>query len=187
MQSREGSHVDRTRHCRGADSRSRRRTYSPYKPPSKWQTLPICHCEAPKGPWQSREGSYDFADSLPGIRPGTARLPRRFAPRNDKSGVRDIFMMACSERQCRAGRGMPLPYNGGYHETAAGTGRQCLPEIAPQGHFLIHFSVFIHFRAPPLQRTPRQGAKKAPIFRSELHVGVTYLPVQSPAKYCRRK
>ena len=25
---------------------------------------------------------------------------------------------------------MPLPYNGGYHETAAGTGRQCLPEIA---------------------------------------------------------
>ena len=31
---------------------------------------------------------------------------------------------------------MPLPYNGGYHETAAGTGRQCLPEIAPQGHFL---------------------------------------------------
>ena len=44
-QSREGSHVDRTRHCRGADSRARRRTYSPYKPPSKWQTLPICHCE----------------------------------------------------------------------------------------------------------------------------------------------
>ena len=31
---------------------------------------------------------------------------------------------------------MPLPYNGGYHETAAGTGRQCRPEIAPQGHFL---------------------------------------------------
>ena len=25
---------------------------------------------------------------------------------------------------------MPLPYNGGYHETAAGTGRQYLPEIA---------------------------------------------------------
>ena len=45
VQSREGSHVDRTRHCRGADSRARLRTYSPYKPPSKWQTLPICHCE----------------------------------------------------------------------------------------------------------------------------------------------
>ena len=24
------------------------------------QSLQICHCEAPKGPWQSREGSHDF-------------------------------------------------------------------------------------------------------------------------------
>ena len=82
---------------------------------------------------------------------------------------------------------MPLPYNGGYHETAAGTGRQCLPEIAAQGDFLIHFSVFIHFRARPYSELPGKAQKKAPIFRSELHVGVTYLPVQSPAKYCRRK
>ena len=94
--------------------------------------------------------------------------------------------------------------------------RDCLPEIAPQGHFLAlraqgatsavgllamarqeafrilpysFFSLQDSFISvpPPLQRTPRQGAKKAPIFRSELHVGVTYLPVQSPAKYCRRK
>ena len=49
VQSREGSHVDRTRHCRGAACRSRRRTYSPYKPPSKWQTLPIYHCEEANG------------------------------------------------------------------------------------------------------------------------------------------
>ena len=35
---------------------------------------------------QSREGSCDFADGFPVIRPGTARLPRRFAPRNDTSG-----------------------------------------------------------------------------------------------------
>ena len=61
----------------------------------------ICHCEAPKGPWrpereargsalgvQSREGSCVFADGFPVIRPGTARLPRRFAPRNDTSGRR---------------------------------------------------------------------------------------------------
>ena len=121
---------------------------------------------------------------------------------------------------------MPLPYNGGYHETAAGTGRQCLPEIATgakrprndksenlaplnlcrdhglprerprngkaggfphSSFFIFQSSGFLHFRATPLQRTPRQSAKKAPIFRSELHVGVTYLPVQSPAKYCRRK
>ena len=60
---------------------------------------PCCHCEAPKGPWrpereargsalgvQSRGGSCDFADGFPVIRPGTARLPRRFAPRNDTSG-----------------------------------------------------------------------------------------------------
>ena len=49
VQSREGTHADRTRHCRGADSRARRRTYSPYKAPSKWQTLPICHCEEANG------------------------------------------------------------------------------------------------------------------------------------------
>ena len=67
--------------CRGADSRARRCTCSPYRPPSKWHA-PIasvaalserlvgviqrqqgtgaprhsltCHCEAPKWPWQSR-------------------------------------------------------------------------------------------------------------------------------------
>ena len=36
----------------------------------------ICHCEAPKGPWQSREGSCVFADGFPVIWSGTARLPR---------------------------------------------------------------------------------------------------------------
>ena len=35
--------------CRGGACPSRRRTYSPYKPPSKWQTLPICHCEEANG------------------------------------------------------------------------------------------------------------------------------------------
>ena len=35
--------------CRGGDSRARRCTCSPYKPPSKWQTPPICHCEEAKG------------------------------------------------------------------------------------------------------------------------------------------
>ena len=35
---------------------------------------------------QSRGGSCDFADGFPVVRPGTARLPRRFAPRNDTSG-----------------------------------------------------------------------------------------------------
>ena len=40
---------------------------------------------------QSREGSCVFADSFPMMRPGTARLPRRFAPRNDTSrGTGDV-------------------------------------------------------------------------------------------------
>ena len=54
----------------------------------------------------------------------------RWSPRNDKPLVFAILTAACANRLCSAGRGMPLPYNGGYHETAAGTGRQCLPEIA---------------------------------------------------------
>ena len=29
----------------------------------------MCHCEGALRPWQSREGSYDFADSFPTIRP----------------------------------------------------------------------------------------------------------------------
>ena len=36
--------------------------------------------------WQSREGSYVFADGFPVIRHCPARFPRRFAPRNDTSG-----------------------------------------------------------------------------------------------------
>ena len=35
----------RSGQCRGAACRSRRRTCNLYKPPSKWQTLPTCHCE----------------------------------------------------------------------------------------------------------------------------------------------
>ena len=45
-----------------------------------------CHCEGASRPWQSRGGSCVFADGFPAIQPGTARLPRRFAPRNDTSG-----------------------------------------------------------------------------------------------------
>ena len=88
------------------------------------QCSQICHCEAPKGPWrpereargsalgvQSREGSCDFADSFPPIQPGTARLPRRFAPRNDNSEAFAISTMVRSFRRCSAGYGCPLPRN----------------------------------------------------------------------------
>ena len=114
---------------------------------------------------QSREGSHDFADSLPVIRLGTARLPRRFAPRNDTSGEREvhqcpptvellptgrslsaatgpvgavtILTAACANRLCSTGPGCPLPY-------------KARPEACLL--FILHFSVFsIHFftYAPP--------------------------------------
>ena len=41
------------------------------------------------------------------------RAPRRFAPRNDKSGVITVLTGACTSRQRCAGSGMPLPYNSG--------------------------------------------------------------------------
>ena len=37
------------------------------------------------------------------------RLPRRFAPRNDKSGAITVLTGACTSRQRCAGSGMPLP------------------------------------------------------------------------------
>ena len=78
--------------------------------------------------WQSREGSYDFADGFPVIWSGTARLhpkgtssrfalraPRRFAPRNDKSGAVAVLTIPGTNRSCSAGRGMPRPYKGSCH------------------------------------------------------------------------
>ena len=40
---------------------------------------------------QSWEGTHDFADDFPVIQLGAARFPRRFAPRNDKSGSLSNF------------------------------------------------------------------------------------------------
>ena len=96
---------------------------------------------------QSRESSCVFADGFPVIRPGTARLPRRFAPRNDTSGgavvhqcppaaefsctrrslsaATDaigwyILSTACTVRRCSAGRGQPGPYNGMQNQRRVG-------------------------------------------------------------------
>ena len=51
------------------------------------------------------------------VRTGSAfpRLPRRFAPRNDKPLAFIVLSIACTGRQHCAGRGMPLPYNGVYN------------------------------------------------------------------------
>ena len=90
--------------CRGGDSRARRNAADPYRPPLKW-CVPVasvvalserhgqwhllsCIVESAKSPdlslrggrrptWQSREGTYDFADDVPVIQLGAARLPRQ--------------------------------------------------------------------------------------------------------------
>ena len=103
--------------CRGGDSRARRRTPDPYRLSLKWhapiasvaalserhadwQLLRYAFCGVKlsdlslrggrRPTWQSREGSCDFAEGFPTIRLCTARLPRRFAPRNDTSGEREV-------------------------------------------------------------------------------------------------
>ena len=60
------------------------------------QGTQVCHCEAPTGPWQSHAGSCDFADGFTVVRPCSARLPRRFAPRNDTSGERAVHQCTCA-------------------------------------------------------------------------------------------
>ena len=80
-----------------------------------------------------------FRRECPVIRLGTARLPRRFAPRNDTSGEcggapapsNGLMTPYKALTDCRY-----TPYFGAYRLTTADTSRRCFPEIAPQGHFL---------------------------------------------------
>ena len=44
-------------HCRGADSRARRKAADQHRPALKWKWPKVCHCEGALRPWQSREGS----------------------------------------------------------------------------------------------------------------------------------
>ena len=60
----------------------------------------ICHCEGALRPWQSRSTRPDHRKAIGENATAFPRLPRRFAPRNDKSEVRTVFTMARSERQC---------------------------------------------------------------------------------------
>ena len=74
--------------CRGADSRARHGTSDWCRPSLKWYVLPNCHCEGASRPWQSHAPTSEFAEVALLSHPGPARLPRRFAPRNDTSGWR---------------------------------------------------------------------------------------------------
>ena len=96
-----------------------------------------CHCEEAAG----RRGNLGKAVTFS---PKVSCYPPRFCeiatgakrPRNDKSGDFTVLTIAGTGRKCAAGRGQPGPYSGAHHLTTAGTGCKCLPEIAPQGHFL---------------------------------------------------
>ena len=98
--------------------------------------------------WQSRAGNYDFADSFPTIRPGTARLPRA------QSALAMTILEASRHR-------IHVPHAAGLHGaqgaplrtqlvhtvlTVACTDCKCLPEIAtgakrPRNDKSIAFSI----------------------------------------------
>ena len=61
--------------------------------------------------WQSRSTRLNYRKSFGEIATAFPRLPRRFASRNDNSGVHTILTMACTDCKCGAGRGCPLPCN----------------------------------------------------------------------------
>ena len=93
-----------------------------------------------------------FRRERPVIHPGPARLPRRFAPRNDTSGWRAAHQCPYAVEFPHTGRSLPVrgtphpeggkaangcavtaatPHTAAFSVlTTAGTGRQCLPEIA---------------------------------------------------------
>ena len=87
---------DNVMRCMGRDSLARRCIGAINRLSLKWHWPPNCHCEGALRPWQSREGSYVFADGFPVVRPCSARLPRRFAPRNDTSGERAVHQCTCA-------------------------------------------------------------------------------------------
>ena len=123
--------------------------------------------------WQSRGTRPNCGKAIGENATASPRLPRRFAPRNDTSGEREvhqrpptvellptgrslsaatgpvgavtILTIACANRLCSTGRGMPLPY-------------KARPEACLL--FILHFSVFsIHFPYTP----PLQCANDAPL------------------------
>ena len=97
--------------CRGAACRSRRNAADSNGPPLKWQRLPDLSLRGRFAPVAISGRQLRFRRGFPVIHPGTARLPRRFAPRNDNSGASTILSATCTNCQFSAGRGMPLPYN----------------------------------------------------------------------------
>ena len=78
------------------------------------------------------QGSCDFAEGFPTIRLCTARLPRRFAPRNDTSGEREVHQCPSAIKySLQGGHCPPLQTQSvGAFLSAPCTNWKCLPEIA---------------------------------------------------------
>ena len=101
--------------------------------------LPGLSLRGPNGAVAISGRQLRFRRGFPVIHSGTARLPRRFAPRNDTSGEcggapapsSGLMTPYKALTDCRY-----TPYFGAYRLTTADTSRRCFPEIAPQGHFL---------------------------------------------------
>ena len=101
--------------------------------------LPGLSLRGPNGAVAISGRQLRFRWGFPVIHSGTARLPRRFAPRNDTSGEcggapapsSGLMTPYKALTDCRY-----TPYFGAYRLTTADTSRRCFPEIAPQGHFL---------------------------------------------------
>ena len=98
--------------------------------------------------WESRSTMLDRGKAIGETVTAFPRLPRRLRllAMTIRGGPGAVLAIARTNRSCSAGSGMPLPYNGwcgrrsatkpaspvgtGSVLTAAGTSRQCLPEIA---------------------------------------------------------
>ena len=123
--------------CRGGDSRAQLRTCNPCRPPLKRHAPPTCHSEERSDVgisgrqlrfrrWLSHDpaGYCEIATSAYGLLAMTNR------------GASTVLTAACTNRQFIAGRGQPGPYNKCMRSAMACATCECLPEIAPQGHFL---------------------------------------------------
>ena len=112
----------RSGQCRGADSRARRRTCNLYKPPSKWQTPPTCHCEEQSDVAISptRSGQCRGADSR--ARRRTCNL---YKP---PSKWQTLPTCHCEERSDVA----ISQYYVGYHESS-GENVTAFPRLHPKG------------------------------------------------------
>ena len=157
--------------------------------------LPGLSLRGPNGAVAISGRQLRFRRGFPVIHSGTARLPRRFAPRNDTSGEcggapapsSGLMTPYKALTNCRY-----TPYFGAYRLSAAGTGRQCLPEIATgakrprndnsgAGTILTPSRSYRKCSAGPGCPLPagRRGAAPERFFPQNTRWGLTFCPLRS--------